>query len=465
VKQIVRISKAVLGNKNAILLIAIGVCFLAVIGYLIAIGRVPLTVSILASGLFLSIFLIVLRDYRKGWLIFGALLPLWVLVDFRIPLWVFKIDASMIVVVFIAIAFIRYQFIKKEGCHLAQIPYLRIITLFLAWHLISFSYGDQIVGTKILIKLCFGVFLYILMILAVPDAESVEKIFKISLITGSIVLTYLICRYLFVFESPYLGVRIFRHTGSGKNQLGIFLGLLTPVAISYSVYRKRAYTILIASLFAIACFYTLSRGTWVSIVASTIFLVVFSRKRKSYMLNITAISLLVLAFWAFLYPSQCRAFLLSKAKGTLTWEDVERGTSIVKRKALLVAGIDSSIKHPLLGVGLGNFRQITLNSDLIRGCVSHNDYLQILCEQGIIALSIYAILLFKFFKENLQSIQSFSKTETMWIIEGVSASFVALIVYSLFVNHYDVLPVWFTLGACGLINSTVRKKRKGVLEG
>jgi O-antigen ligase len=449
-----QIGKAVLDNKNAVLLITAGICFSAVIGCLIGMGRVSLAVSILASALFLLIFLVIFRDYRKGWLFFGALLPLWVLRDFRIPLWVFKIDASMLVIVFIAIAFIRYSFIKKESYHLAQIPYLGITMLFLAWHLISFSYGDQIVGLKILIKLCFGIFLYILMILSIPDTKSMGRIFRISLIASSIVLVFLICKYLFAFESPYLGIRIFRHTGSGKNQLGIFLGLLTPVAISYSVYRRRAYTILVASLFAIASFYTLSRGVWVSIIASIIFFVVFSRERKGYMLNIAAISLLVLAFWIFLYPSESTPSYCSpseRAKSTITLKDVEGGSSIACRKTLLVAGTDSSIKHPLLGVGLGNFRQISLSSNLHTARVSHNDYLQILCEQGIIGLLVYVILLFQFFRGNLQSIRSCSETGKLWIIEGASASFVALIVHSLFENKYEIMPVWFILGACGLI--------------
>ena len=67
-----QVSKPVSDNKNAILLIAVGICFSAVIGYLIVMEHVSLAVSILASVSFLSIFLIILRDYRKGGLFFGA---------------------------------------------------------------------------------------------------------------------------------------------------------------------------------------------------------------------------------------------------------------------------------------------------------------------------------------------------------------------------------------------------------
>jgi O-antigen ligase len=73
------------------------------------------------------------------------------------------------------------------------------------------------------------------------------------------------------------------------------------------------------------------------------------------------------------------------------------------RKKLLIDSIIVTLKHPLLGVGPGNF-QVAQNAmsaargDLSLWHVTHNTYTQVSSEMGVIGLMIYGALLFNIFK-------------------------------------------------------------------
>ena len=405
-------------------------------------------IPLLIAALLMASLMASLRNYRWGWLIFAAVLPFWVLVDLRVPVGPFQIGPAALSIILVGIAFILYLFIRRKT-QLPKIPLFPLVALFLIIHLLSFLHGDQEIGSKILVKLGFGILIYCLMAFSIKDTRLLEKMFKVFLISSSGVLLYLTYRYLFVFHAPFLGNELFYETGRGKNQLGLFLSLLTPIALSYAVYKRRIYSVLMALLFIIASFYTLSRGTWVSILAAIIFLLFFSKKRRSYLLGSIVLSILVVLFVTFLYPSASRPFLLERARTLVTLKEMEGGHSMTYRKELMVAGLQAFYSHPVLGTGLGNFREISSHSG-IPPLVSHNDYIQILAEQGLIGGITFLILLVNILVKVLKSLKKSNCIER-WLIEGIAASVVSLLVYFSFINAYDTLVVWYVFGSAATL--------------
>ena len=73
--------------------------------------------------------------------------------------------------------------------------------------------------------------------------------------------------------------------------------------------------------------------------------------------------------------------------------------STQKRLALLQAGVSMVRDHPFLGIGLGRYKPVSekyLDGSL-QGQIAHNTYLQFAAEMGIVAMLLYAWLLWETF--------------------------------------------------------------------
>ena len=125
--------------------------------------------------------------------------------------------------------------------------------------------------------------------------------------------------------------------------------------------------------------------------------------------------------------------------------DIEKGAaygSAQARKDLLKKSIETTIEHPLFGVGPGNF-------EVISGVwhVTHNSYTQMSSEGGLPALALYLMIFWRAFA-NLRGTKRLSRgrTEPQILAAALRASLLAYLVGSFFASEaYQYFP-YFLVG-------------------
>ncbi len=111
--------------------------------------------------------------------------------------------------------------------------------------------------------------------------------------------------------------------------------------------------------------------------------------------------------------------------------------SVEFRKYLLLAGFDMIKRHPVTGVGLGNFRLETRR--LSEGGVvltAHNTYLEVAAELGLPALLILLGLIFESWRglARIQRDASDAKSQLQAVCFGLQGSLVAFLAVSVFIT-------------------------------
>lgn len=77
-------------------------------------------------------------------------------------------------------------------------------------------------------------------------------------------------------------------------------------------------------------------------------------------------------------------------------QDSERN-SLQDRYVAILAALDAFYHFPIIGYGLGNFVYYPSN---VHSQMSHNSYIEMLAEIGFVGFSLYAVLVFYFFKQS-----------------------------------------------------------------
>lgn len=255
---------------------------------------------------------------------------------------------------------------------------------YISFPLIFGSSADNLYPLKVLLD-TFEYLLFFYVVVNCLGRSDVKKVIHISLI--SLLIVSLIGVYQYhttpLFGSFYglLGIPRITSTFNVPNFLGMFIILFIPSA--FIVLRGQIYRILVSISSIAALLYSGSRGALYSLFA--VFLFSF-RKDKRKMLLICTLIVFLISLSLFFYRSD------SILKRVVIFEDNSR---IDIFKASLV-----TIANNPLGIGLGTFRLKRVYHDIHH---THNLYLQIALERGVLGFIIFIWLLFRFFSENIMS--------------------------------------------------------------
>ena len=156
----------------------------------------------------------------------------------------------------------------------------------------------------------------------------------------------------------------------------------------------------------LALMFSGSRGVWLSAVFPflvVIFLFIF-RKEKILKPFLMMLIIFVLAFpisslvLSQSYKNGEDATLAFKRAKSIT--DLEE-LSVKSRLGIWKSSFESILRHPLLGVGIGNY-PIVLNEDISaakKGASAHNLYLDIASEMGLLGLTAFLLIILSIFKK------------------------------------------------------------------
>lgn len=238
-----------------------------------------------------------------------------------------------------------------------------------------------------------------------------------------------VCAYFFNIKESYM-----MSSNWDEDQMGIaysFLpGVLWPFVLfvfpHLCLYKKIIYKI-INSLVFLSCLYiilydTMTRGAIISVLIGIISLVLLkinsNKRKKIYILLVIGLSFLIIyinTIWdqLMLLFSNSSIVALVKLSSLSDGGDLTTG-----RTELYNSAIDLFVQYPLFGSGIGHY-------EFYNGIYSHQFFLQLLCEFGLLGTILFLIPIFKSIK--LAFISNFSE-EILLVLVLFSNVFVMLLV-------------------------------------
>jgi hypothetical protein len=221
-----------------------------------------------------------------------------------------------------------------------------------------------------------------------------------------------------------------------SNDMALFLVTVVPIAIALLLgSRSLALKILLggcAVLMVSGIVLTYSRGGFIGLLVALTFLAWKAGQRRR--LGIVVVGFLIVAVFLALVPG----YALRLASILVpSWDPV--GSSEA-RSGELFRSFYIAIRHPLLGIGMGNYAP----EMSYRGLVTHNSYTQVGAEMGMAALICYTMFIVKPLKKLGQiaheTIGAKRNSPFYYLAVGLQASLVGYMVCSFFAS---VAYLWY----------------------
>ncbi len=308
---------------------------------------------------------------------------------------------------FVLAGLIALNRLRDQG-RIRLAPMLLCCTYIYIFSLISSTFVAKEPNWALIVKYALMALIPILVSLAIQDEATLNVALVCLTITGLAVFAYGVYGYFGgQIGDPVertLGYFGITYTTSTRNSDMLFLMATFWLMFGYYFFRiRQSHKILdflllvVLMAFVGAMVLSLSRGTWVSVVITILFLSLLrangrlgSRQPPVWIFLIAGIT--VVGGLYFLLPPE-QWDLVALRSRLLFSLSTEGGNSNAARIALAGDVFQVIISHPL-GVGVGNLRFYL--SDFSYGTVNHaeNVYLQILGEQGILGLISFSGLLF-----------------------------------------------------------------------
>lgn len=234
-----------------------------------------------------------------------------------------------------------------------------------------------------LIKVVIIITLYVNV---VKTREKLSSIFKLVTFCGAVLSVSAIKSYG-NGEFSYAGSRASGVQGmlGNPNDLATALVLLLPHAIVLGLSANKVWRLIYfgcAALMSVGVLITYSRGGFLGlIVAAGLMAWKLGRgKRLKVALAVALLSSVMLVSLPGSYGSRISTIF-----------NIESDTtgSAQERRELLYQAIDLALRHPIIGIGIGNFDVYSFNSH-----VAHNSYFEIAAELGWIGFIAYMVVTF-----------------------------------------------------------------------
>jgi probable O-glycosylation ligase (exosortase A-associated) len=268
------------------------------------------------------------------------------------------------------------------------------------------------------------------------------------LFLGIAVSVYLGFKALGDYQSGNLTVEGYRVAGSiggmfsNPNDLALHLATTFPLTVALMFATRKIILKLVyascGALMVAGIVVTFSRGGFLAL-AGALVVICWKIGRKHRMAAV--ISMLVFL---------CAFFLLAPGSygerlGSIVDHSRDSFGSASMRTQVLIRSIIVAIKHPLFGVGMGNFHTVS-----IRELVSHNAYTQVAAEMGFAAMVVYIMFMLTPFKRLREiegkTLESRQGRRFYYMSIGLQASLVAYMIGSFFASVAYLWYIYYLVG-------------------
>ena len=225
------------------------------------------------------------------------------------------------------------------------------------------------------------------------------------------------------------------------NDMALHLVTMIPIALAMMLgsrgpVRKTFYVVCALLMFG-AVIVSFSRGGFLGLAAAAVVMAWKLRKRSRA--GVFGVSLAALILFVVFLPSGYTNRLESMYN-----RDLDTG-SVASRQDLLFRSLHVAARHPLLGIGMGNFHYVSIHEQ-----VSHNAYTQIGAEIGLVAMTIYILFMIAPLKR-MRAVQEETgeaarPSRFYYLAIGLQASLIGYMVSSFFASVAYNWYVYYLVG-------------------
>lgn len=358
-----------------------------------------------------------------------------------------------------------YFYIKKLKLEKKSMVFYKnkediLILLFFLIMTISLLYSvDQAYAvakwTKFLIAI---IFYFLLKTILVEKPLYFEKISKYAAFALPFYIGLLGYYYLIVFNADYIGMELQYQTRTGKNSLAFMVCIVIAFSLSYAFENLKTKTYIIIRLLMftfliVGVVLIQSRGLFLILCAYFIIYLLLKKMSARILLKISLIIFALFLLGSIFISEDIKQSVVARFSSLLIFVDndyviEDTGTSIAVRGNLVERGIELLSESPIFGVGLGSF--MTYGGS--QSPISHNDYMLVLSEQGLIGFLFFLLFIASFIK---LAYINFKRQNTP-TNQGLFLSMCGISFYLLFINAYDNILLWTIISAIAATDIKLR---------
>lgn len=230
----------------------------------------------------------------------------------------------------------------------------------------------------------------------------------------------------------------------GANGLATMCVFIIPILFNKLMYEKKPglfflyLALILVNVSGIIS--SQSRGGFLHLILITLLIVIFNRHR--FQPRFLGIVVSGIAFGLVIVGTVIPDSYFDRQRSLLA---EEKDLSLRRRTAYVRVGMQSFFENPILGTGTGSFPKIWVDSReaiffKMEERPSHNVYLQVLVDTGLIGLLIYFGLLLQVFRDILRSFQQYEligNNEMKALGLAYLTSFLVICSYGLIRNILD----------------------------
>jgi O-antigen ligase len=383
----------------------------------------PIFITIALVGTFLLIFIL---SPIYGIAFITAFRTLSMLAEIHLEGNSYGFSAEGFLTLGIIIAGVLFTLASKQGFQgILKWPFI----LFIVYCLLTIFATEDVVNFSKKLARLLGYFFLYLMVVQLSAKKENRKIlnyaFVVSLLVTSLPAIYIYCR------DPQQYIRLIFGAEQGLQNVGIMsknnFGFYSCYLVFFLIYLHSAVKNHLSKLIILALFVlqagmlvlSYTRSAWVAFFVAFSVLVLYSRKRARLVVPLLAMLVIGASLYSVLYYGAYQEITEKKQVGF---------SSLHFRTAYAwPASIKAFEQKPVMGWGLGNDLYALTTAAKLKN-TSHNDYLLVLVETGIIGLTLYLLLLGSLLLRTRQSIRQARDEETRLLCVSALAMFVAYLV-------------------------------------
>lgn len=466
-----------------------GIAFILLISLGIS-NRLP---RVIVLGLASLLFAFIVSDCRKRWFLFVFSLPLEVVsyyYNFTIKLWM---------VVLFAVVCIWIIEILSGKVKILKNPLNILLPLLLLVNILS-SFNAIILMRAIRMIVQYSILYCVALYIAnnIRSEKDINNVFKYIVISSLIVCVYGIFQFIsgiyggniklpienFSTYNPEFGIFLInwwviingvavpriRATFGDPNIFGGYVLSVFPLIASitlFNIVNKRKYLVLltISVVIIFSGFTTYSRSVMggMFLACSVILCFWYKELFKGYIIKIALKMVFVILIMFMVIPNKVRRAInplmfsgrliqtlqlgnkeTSQAGDEETLQAKDESTG--QHTRLGIAAINMFKKHPIIGVGIGNY-----GAHLIPGsrgtAMSHSAFLSFFAETGIIGAIVnlgFIIFLVFYLVVNIKNMKKYSFYYALNV--GLLASYIAVVSANIVYHYYNQAYIWFLVG-------------------
>jgi len=351
-----------------------------------------------------------------------------------------------LIVALVTLAFFIPTQLSLEGTLTARPPEVNLVLLFLLTGLLSIPLAIDPAQAWLEFSNTFirCIVIFVVLVNVVRTETRLKGLLILALATG----IWLSLGAINDYRMGLMTIEGYRAGGRGggifgnPNDMALYLVSIVPVAIAFCLSARTALGKLVfagcAMLMVVAIVLTYSRGGFLGLaVALGFFAWKAGRRHRA---EIVVAGLLIVAAFLALVPS----YALRLA--SIIVPSLDPVGSSEARSGEILRSLYVAIRHPLLGIGMGNYAP----EMSYRGMVTHNSYTQVAAEMGAAALVCYTMFvvtpLRKLGQIARETFEVRANTPFYYLAIGLQASLLAYMVSSFFASVAYLWYVYYLVG-------------------